>query len=318
MSKTRSYKRARKAHLDVYADVTATITEMLEAGVVPWRKPWNAAGCLPLSMSTGRPYRGINPFLLSVAGAGLTSPWWGTYGQIAKQGGQVRKGEQSTLVVLWRTGSKTVENDDGEEETKAWATLRHFRVFNALQADGLDDKWLRRPLAPGEEEAGPIDPIEAAETLLESYVAEGPTLGHGGVAAFYSPIRDHIQLPPRDAFVSPEAYYSTAFHEATHSTGHASRLGREGVVEGHRFGDALYAAEELVAEMGAAMACGIAGIDQADTLPSSAAYIANWLKVLRDDPKMVVRAAAAAQKAVDLIAGVSFASDEELLAGAAA
>lgn len=312
-------RKATTAHTDVYTQVTdAIITQLDEHSIVPWRQPWKTAG-LPLSMGSRRPYRGANPFLLGISAsiAGYTSPWWGTYNKITSLGGQVRKGERSTMVILWKTGARTVENDDGEEETRAWATLRSFRVFNACQADHLDDKWLRRPEAADDEFAGPVDPIEAAEALLESYFAEGPTLGHGGVSAFYSPGRDHVQLPHRDDFVSAGAYYSTAYHEATHSTGHPTRLNRPGVIEGHHFGDELHAAEELIAEMGAAMLCGIAGIDQADTLPASAAYIDNWLGALRGDKKLVVRAAAAAQKAADLVAGVSFASEEELLAGAA-
>lgn len=317
MPKKRRHARKATTHADVYTKVTdAIIAQLDENSIVPWRRPWTTG--MPLSMSTRRPYRGVNPFLLGIAAsiAGYTSPWWATYDQIAKKGGQVRRGELSTLVILWRTGTRTVENDDGEDEVKGWATLTNYRVFNACQADGLDDKWLHSP-ADGEQTSDPLTPLELADTLLESYFAEGPTLRHGGDRAYYSPGRDHVQLPERERFVSPEAFYSTAFHEATHSTGHATRLNRVGIIEGHHFGDELYAAEELVAEMGAAMLCGIAGVDQVDTLPASAAYIDNWLGALRGDKKLVVRAAAAAQKAADLVAGVSFATEEELLAGAA-
>jgi antirestriction protein ArdC len=140
--------------------------------------------------------------------------------------------------------------------------------------------------------------IETAEAVTQAYLAAGgPELQHGASAAFYMPSADRIAMPDLEVFESPEHYYSTLFHELTHSTGHRTRLNRSSFGMPHRFGDVIYAEEELVAEMGAAMACAALGIDQAATLPQSAAYIENWLGKLRNDRTLILEAAAAAQRA---------------------
>jgi antirestriction protein ArdC len=297
---------------DAYQRVTEKVLTMLEEGTVPWRQPWASVG-LPMSMSTRKPYRGINPFLLiaTAMAEGYTSPWWGTYDQIAERGGQVRKGEKSTLIVFWKRAVKTVTDEaTGKDVEKPWAMLRFFTVFNADQADGLHDKWRAKP-------AGEHDPIEAAEALAAEYIGTLDSIAYGGDRAFYSPKRDHVQVPLLSSHNSPEEYYSTLFHELTHSTGHEARLNREGIVEGHRFGDELYSREELIAEMGAAMLCGVAGIEQV-TLPNSAAYLAHWIGALKGDAKLLVSAAGAAQRASDLILGTSFEEDGEVAADKAA
>ena len=124
-------------------------------------------------------------------------------------------------------------------------------------------------------------------------------------------------MPARELFAGPEAYYATLFHELTHSTGHASRLGRDGIMERHSFGDADYSREELIAEMGAAMLCGVTGISPA-VLDNSAAYLANWIQVLKGDSKLLVSAASAAQKAADYIRGISQKSTSEVVGEAEA
>jgi antirestriction protein ArdC len=168
-----------------------------------------------------------------------------------------------------------------------------FHVFNADQCEGLEE--LKR--APSD----PIDPITACDELVAAYVTTGPSVNHGGYRAYYSPARDSIGMPNRDDFESAEHYYSTLFHELTHSTGHASRLNRETLTEGHAFGDAEYSREELIAELGAAMLCAIAGIDNAAVTNSSAAYLSHWVRVLKGDHKLIVSAAAHAQRAADMI-----------------
>lgn len=285
-----------------YTLVTDKIVEMLEAGTVPWHKPWFGNG-FPLSMSTGKPYRGINPFLLNMASmdGAYDSRWWGTFAQIRNLGGKVVKGEKSTLVVFWKTDRKTVTDDNGDEKTKRWSMLRYFRVFNTSQAEwpnGLPAKFAPPPLAEH-------DPIGDAQRILDDYIGRGPSLRFGGDAAYYSPADDRITMPVLGRFTTPEEFYSTAFHESTHSTGHRTRLEREGVQEHHYGGMPTYAKEELIAEMGAAMLSAQAGIEQV-TIEQSAAYLASWLEILRGDPKMVVSAAGAAQKACDLILGTTF------------
>lgn len=297
-------KTARKVgqpKADVYQIVTEKVLAMLAEGTVPWRQPWVSVG-VPRSMSTGKPYRGINPFLLLIQSMteGYTSSWWGTYDHIAKLGGQVRKGQESTTIVWWSRGSKEVTDEATEETvTKSWATARLFRVFNADQADGLPEKFT------GADKDSGLATLPELDAMTAAYEATLRELTYGGDRAYYSPLLDVVRLPPIGSYKSVDAFYSTKGHELTHSTGHKSRLKREGIVEGHSFGDELYSREELIAEMGAAMFCGMLGIEQT-TLPSSAAYLANWLGVLRGDSKMVVTAAAAAQKAVDMILGTEF------------
>lgn len=296
---------ASKARRDIYAEVTDKIIDALAKGTVPWRKPWTA-GSLPVSMSTGRPYRGVNVFMLSITAQleGYDSPWWGTYKQITERGGQVRKGEKSTMVILWRPVEK---KDAAGNVVERFMVLRAYNVFNECQAEW--EEGARRP--PVLDAIHDGSPIEHCDEMVAGYLATGPKLGHGGDRAYYQPSADKVQMPERETFTTAEGYYSTLFHELTHSTGHKDRLNRDGIVEGHRFGDELYAKEELIAEMGAAMLCGLAGIDQV-TLDNSAAYIASWIKVFQDDPKMVVQAGAAAQKALDLVASISFEAEAEI------
>lgn len=299
---------------DVYQIVTDQIVEMLEAGTAPWHKPWrNAAGVstFPRSLSTGKPYRGINPFLLQVTAIsrGYSSCWWGTYEQIQERGGQVRRGEQHTKVVFWTRYVRKAQVP-GEEDREGFV-LRYFRVFNADQADGLTlPKVPGRP-SPDELESAPeFDPIAACEESIAAYFETGPRVIYGGNSATYDRVSDVIRMPPRESFDSPERYYGALFHEATHSTGHEDRLKRPDLLTFHKFGDPNYSREELVAEMGAAFLAGITGID-AVTLPSSASYLASWIRALKGDSKLVVTAAAQAQRATDLILGVKYAEAEQ-------
>ena len=289
---------------DIAQEITDTFIASLEKGYVPWHKPWSASGgAMPRSLSTGKPYRGTNSMLLGISSfeKGYASPWWGTYDQITKLGGQVKKGEHGTSVILYKTIERDDENSEGEtdEKKKQGAILRSFTVFNASQCTGLPEMYMQV-----EEDTRPEhERIEACEEVVAKYLANGgPSFGHdGGDRAFYSPSQDRIAIPTLASFDSPEEYYSTLFHELTHSTGHSTRLNREGIVEGHRFGDQLYSKEELIAETGAAMACAVTGIDQTTTIANSEAYIKNWLSQLRDpdNKSLILKASAAAQRAMD-------------------
>jgi antirestriction protein ArdC len=280
---------------DVYAEVTDRIIAALEAGTVPWRRPWIASADAHRNPVSGTEYRGVNPFLLDMTAwdKGYDDPRWVTFKQSQTLGGCVRKGEKSTLVIFWKM-LKSKDKDTGEE--RSIPMLRHFRVFNVAQCDGLalDE---RPALAP-------FDPIGRADAIIAA-MPNAPTIGHGGNRAFYQPAMDVVQLPMREQFVSADAYYSTAFHELTHSTGHESRLNREEVAGRgkHAFGSERYAREELVAELGAAMVGAKAGI--APQTDQSAAYIAGWLKALKDDRKLLISAAGRAQRAADYIVGAS-------------
>ena len=285
-----------------YEEITDQIIRALNEGVVPWRKPWNAAGSLPTSLSTGKNYRGINQMILGMTAMmrQYGSPFWGTYRQISAQGGQVRKGEKSTTVVLWKPFER--ENADGEKVKSFFMTT--FSIFNAEQAEWEGEMPTVPALADHE-------PIADAEALATAYLADGPAFSTGGDRAYYVPSMDAIRIPEMGTFHTREGYYSTLFHEMIHSTGHGSRLNRDGVTEGHRFGDADYSKEELIAEMGAAFLCASVGIDPDATLTNSAAYLKGWLKALNDDPKMIVQAASKAQKAADYAQGIGVAKEED-------
>lgn len=276
------------SRVDVYEVVTDRIVAALEDGVVAWRKPWAAAG-VPVSVATGKAYRGVNHLILSLVAdlEGYESNLWGTYKAFQAQGGQVQKGQKSTPVVLWKP--MTRQTEEGKEET--WMLMRFYNVFNIAQTDlEVPAKYVtvREPM-----------PIDTSVTGALHYPG-GPTVLHREQdRAFYTPTTDTITLPMVGQFRSPEAYAATAFHEAVHSTGHESRLAR--IEPNSPFGCAGYAAEELVAEIGAAMLAAHLGAKV--EYEQSAAYIASWLRVLKDDRKMIVHAAQKAQKAVDHILG---------------
>ncbi|MGE7191797.1 ArdC family protein [Lysinibacillus fusiformis] len=273
----------------VYELVTNKIIEKLEGGIIPWRKPWVSGGAV--SWKTQKAYRGINVMLLEPGE-------YATFKQITEAGGKVKKGEKSHIVVFW----KWLEIEDKEsKEIEKVPMLRYYRVFEInSQVEGLTSKR--------EEKTFEHDPIETAEEIFQEYLG-CPSYSWNPGEAFYLPARDHINVPPMKDFESAEAYYSTMFHEMVHSTGHESRLKRDGVTGKHRFGSEDYSKEELVAEIGAAMLCGKAGIVNR-TIDNTAAYIKSWLRVLQDDKTMVVSAAAQAQKAADHILGVKWLVEE--------
>ena len=284
-----------KSRTSVYQLVTDRILEALEKGVIPWRRPWGGQQLAPKSATTGRPYRGINTWLLFIAAEmqGYESPWWVTYRQVQTLGGHVRKGERASLVTFWKEW-ETEDRATGEEIKVP--VLRYFNVFNAQQCDGLGAKFTDRP----DVETYDHSPIDACERIAAGYVG-GPTVEHGGFRACYQPTLDRVLMPRPEMFPERTGYYATLLHELTHSTGHEKRLNRQSL--GTQELDA-YGREELIAEMGAALLCGVAGISPA-TVENSAAYLAGWCKSIRQDSQLVIQSAAAAQRAADLILGES-------------
>jgi antirestriction protein ArdC len=278
-------------HSSVYQIVTEQILRQLESGVVPWRKPWRAE--LPCNLVSGKEYRGINPFLLASQGYG--SRYWLTFNQAAKLGGHVRKGEKSSIVTFWNIGEeKTVRDAGGNERTSKPFLLRFYRVFNLEQTEGIADKLGLGKATPR------VPSIEQCEAIVKGM--PNPPAIQQDARAWYRPSTDTVGLPSISLFNSPEEYYSTLYHELTHSTGHGSRVGREGIEDIAAFGSESYSKEELIAEMGAAMLCGVTGMSPA-TIPNSAAYIQGWMNRLRGDSKLLVSAASQAQKAADYIQG---------------
>ncbi len=278
---------------NAYQVITDRILAILAEGTIPWHKPWAGHEGGPQNIA-GRPYRGINVFMLACQG--YESPYWLTFNQARERGGHVRKGERSTPVVLWKPIARTeTDAETGEETERAAMVLRYYRVFNASQCE------LPEGAVPVIERGEAFEPIEACERIVCAF-RDAPTLQVGGSRAFYRPSSDSVTMPERAAFERAEGYYATLFHELGHATGHASRLNRKTLTDLCPFGSTNYSREELVAEMAAAFLCGRAGIEPA-TINDSAAYIAGWLRKLGDDPRMVVIAAAQAQRTSDWILG---------------
>ena len=287
--------------MNAYEAVTARLIEHLERGVIPWRQPWrntSKGAYLPTNFVTGRGYRGINLAMLLCSRFG--SQTWMTYKQAAELGANVRKGEHGTPVVFWKFPNRNqrAEGDepsgDGGELDRRAPMCRYYTVFNSDQIDGLPADL------PFEDE--PFDAIEAAQRVVDEHLqsASHAELRHGGSSALYSQGSDTVYMPVPQSFKSPETYYSTLFHELGHSTGNPRRLNRD-LTGG--FGSKPYANEELVAEFTAAFLCAESGIVSPELDGHNAAYIANWLNVLRNDSRMAVMAAQRAQKAADFILG---------------
>lgn len=284
--------------MNVYEIITERIIAKLDAGIIPWHKPWSSPEMMPKSFNSRKEYRGINVMLLGCAG--FPSPWWLTFKQAQERGGMVRKGEKGTPVIFWkwldRKGAASPDPDEINVNGSRVPMLRYYTVFNAAQIDGIEFPAV-------ETTPQTFKPIDAAAQVV-SGMPNAPAIKHGNGAAFYRPAEDFVGMPDPEKFESAEAYHATLFHELTHSTGHASRCNRKASIsEWSRFGSQSYSREELVAEMGAAFLCGVTGIID-PTLDQSVAYIQSWRRKLHDDPKAVVVAAAQAQKAADYIRGI--------------
>jgi len=288
--------------MDVYNVITERIIEKLEQGTVPWHKPWRSIGA-PRNLVSKKLYRGINVWLLTAQG--YTSPCWATIRQINELGGSVRKGEKATPVVFWRVYVDGVEVKASEPEPEAQEAggegrrrfvLRYFSVFNSEQCD-LPAPVSEKLALPEQRE---LDPIEACEKILAG-MPNPPEIVYAGDKAFYSPATDRVTMPPRSLFESAEEYWSTLWHECGgHATGHPKRLNRDSIKEAAPFGSETYSVEEIIAEMTATYLCGVTGIENR-TIDNSAAYIGGWLARLRADRKLMVHAAAQAQRACDYV-----------------
>ena len=225
------------AKQSVYEIVTNQVIEAMEQGVVPWAKPWTAAGAH--QNIEGRKYRGLNPLLLEISAMtkGFDQPYWMTMNQAGKKGGKVIKGSKSTIVTFY----KVLEKENKEGELEQTMLLRYFKVFNIEQVEGLD--W-KPPVLPGTD----LEPVEIGEKVIaEMQNAPEITIKESN-QAYYRPSTDQVVLPQLEQYGKAEDFYRVAFHELAHSTGHESRIGR-GLKNG--FGSEKYAKEELIAELSA-------------------------------------------------------------------
>lgn len=277
--------------IDIYSMVTDRIIEALENGTVPWHKPWHSNGTrLAISHVTGRPYSLLNQLFL-----GTEPGEYITFKQCAQEGGYVRKGEKSKFVVFW----KFLEDIDKETgEVKKIPYLRYYNVFHISQCEGIRPRY-----AVSVSAVSPAEADEAADQIIDGYVARSgiKLIKRESADAYYSPSTDTVVLPLLSQFESTAEFYSTAFHELTHSTGHSSRLNR--LDQAAHFGNEVYSREELVAELGAAALVNHVGLETVSSFRNNAAYIAGWLRALKDDKKLVVVAAGKAEKAVKMILG---------------
>ena len=282
-----------------YEEIISSIIKALERGSVPWQKPWRDIPDLqrhPHNANTGSRYKGLNPWVLQAVAEkhGYTSQGWLTGKAAQKRGGNV-DGQESTAVYFWKfTPIEVKDEETGKVTRKTIPLMKIFYVYNVEQCGDVR--------LPKRETAEPVDdgiePIEKAQAIIDNFLAVN-SLGFdhkGGDRAFYSPKKDRISLPKAKAFGTMDEYYSTAYHELGHSTGHSSRLNRfNNETKISAFGSEDYSKEELVAEFTSAFLTAEVGIN--NTLDNSVAYIANWLGVLRNDPRLAVHAASRAQAA---------------------
>jgi antirestriction protein ArdC len=293
---------------DVYSRITNKIVADLERGVRPWHKPWSAGNTegrivRPLRHS-GVPYQGINVLMLWVAACakGYSSPMWLTFKQALELGGHVRKGETGELVVYAGSTTREETADSGETTERQIRFLKGYTVFNVEQCEGLPAHYHAKPEAPT------LTTMERHQAAEQFIAATRATIRHGGSRAYYAIEPDYVQLPPFETFESPEAYYATGIHELGHWTRHPSRLDRD--FGRKRWGDEGYAMEELVAELSAAFLCADLGITP-DIREDHAAYLASWLKVLKDDNRAIFSASAFAQRAADYLHGLQPRADNQ-------
>ena len=298
-----------KTH-EIYKTVTDKIIKLLESHQENWQRPWIMFGQdndFARNPTTGKYYRGINQFLLSISmlEQGYLKNTWMTFKQIKDMGGHVLKGEKSTPVIFYKTAylddnkkyvapsSFETMTPDQQSSINTIPILKLYRVFNvSAQSEGLDEKHYEAP------EEAPLQDFEKNDRAEEVIRTTGIEIEiMKGNRCYYDRSADKVRVPLREQFKGQtEPYYSAVFHELAHATGAPSRLDRK---KGKTFGDTDYAKEELVAELTAAFICAALGFSK--NITNNAAYIKNWLGVLKQDDKAIIRAANEAQKAADYI-----------------
>ena len=298
--------------MNIYAMVTERIIKQLEKGIVPWQRPWSGASLADggaINYCTRKPYSYLNQLLLGREGE------WLTFKQVKAQGGSIKKGAKSGVVVYYTTVTKSKrekENEDGESivetvsQLHTFPILKYYNVFHISDCTGIESKI--KEVQPNEN----IKPVDAAENIINGYLEResGLKFQNDKVSgdAYYSPSQDMVVVPKLSQYEIVEEYYSTTFHELTHSTMHPNRCNRKSDMKSSMFGSEDYSREELVAELGSAMLCNASGLDCDKAFKNSVAYIQGWLSKLKNDNKMIIWASARAEKAAKYIIGIK---DEE-------
>ena len=295
-------KSEEKPRADIYARITDRIVAQLEQGVRPWMQPWRSdrgSGNVTRPLRhNGLPYSGMNVLLLwsEAAARGFSSPVWMTFKQALELGGAVRKGESGSMVVFASRFKKTETDASGDVVDREIPFLKSYTVFNAEQIDGLPD-YHRGQAEPSR------DPIEWIDHADRFFAQTGAVIRHGGDRAYYSPLTDHIQMPPFGTFRDGASYVATLSHEATHWTAAPHRVNRDL----SRYGKdrSERAREELIAELGSCFLCADLGIaPELEPRSDHASYLASWLAVLSNDKRFIFAAAAHAQRAAAYLHGL--------------
>ena len=282
---------------DIYTEVSARIVAELERGAAPWIRPWSATAGqnVPQNAVTNRPYSGCNVILLWLARSrGFATPRFLTFKQAQEAGGNVRKGEHGTKVYFVKQ-LQIKDSDANEAETHFIPMLREYTVFNVDQCEGLPDRVRAgKPMR--------VRNPDTRDSLADEFLsATGADIREGNGEAYFVSSQDFISMPAFQAFKGADHFYNVAFHELTHWTGHKSRLDRD---LKNRFGSRDYAAEELVAELGAAFLSAEFGFD-GDV--RNAGYIATWIELLKSDKRAFFTACSKASKAADYLRGLALA-----------
>lgn len=292
----------KNSNFDLYQVITDKILQEIEnTGKLNWVKEWKTrkgVNAFPMNGLTKKKYEGINFFLLSMHD--YVSPYWLTYKQVEQLGGNVRKGEKSTMIVFWKINEYTnINTTTNEEESKKVPLLRYYNVFNVEQCDNITINVEAVP----EVEYNDNEKIEIAQNIVDAYQTKENISYHikESDRAYYRPSNDSITMPLINQFSSSQAFYSTFFHEISHSTGHATRLNRKEVVETSYFGSCDYGMEELTAELTSAFICAEIGISNETTERNSIAYLKNWKNAIKGDKKLFLMASQRASKSAKYI-----------------
>lgn len=289
-----------KKGFNVYQMVTDKVIEQMNKGIIPWHRPWNGVADGAINYVTRKPYSLLNQMLLGRDGE------WLTFKQIQQQGGKIKKGAKAGIVVFYGKFTYTKETkQDGSEvtvmEEHTIPVLKYYNVFHIEDCTGIESKL------NSEQPESTVEPAEQAEAIINAYVEREKTLkfqnDKPSNRAYYSPSTDEVVVPMLSQYTEVEEYYSTTFHELTHSTMSESRCNRKADMKQAAFGSKDYSREELVAELGAAMLCTVTNIDSSKAFRNSVAYIQGWLRALKNDNKMIVWAASRAEKAARYIMG---------------
>jgi len=311
MEAAKEQLQAGDAKVDVKSQVARTLIDAMEKGDTPWQKPWKSQALMPSNLTTNTGYRGINRLLLALSGR--TSNLWCTYQQAAAKGWQVRKGEKGTMIVKvvefarddkdqggasGSSGSAS-EGREAESAQRKCFALKRYWVFNAEQIEGAPQ--------PERGTGQDFNPVEKAEAVVRALTEQtGLLVIHGGNQACYIPALDEVRLPPVRAFATPYDMWATKMHECAHSTMHAKRLNRTEAYA-KRWGDSVYALEELTAEISSAMLSAETGVPMSQDpvhVQNHASYLRSWIKAIESDPMAIFTAAKNADRICEYMLGL--------------